>query len=82
MNLSSKNIRLIKILGINALVFLLLFVLGEISYRMYRNGITGAFGSGFNVPQSNLGTDNWVIYDEALGFRLNPDQPGVNWGRT
>ena len=78
MNLSSKKIRLIKILGINVLVFLLLFVLGEISYRMYRNGITGAFGNDFNVPYSNLGTDDWVIYDEALGFRLNPDRPDVN----
>jgi lysophospholipase L1-like esterase len=30
------------------------------------------------VPYSNLGTGNWVIYDNELGYRLNPDQPGVN----
>jgi len=31
-----------------------------------------------DVPYSNLGTSNWVIYDQWLGYRLNPNRPGIN----
>ena len=30
------------------------------------------------VPYSNRGTGNWVIRDDTLGYRLNPQRPGIN----
>ena len=67
---------------INILIFIILFLFVELSYRVHRDGLNIAF---FNlishvrdVPYSNLGTSNWVIYDEQLGYRLNPNRPGIN----
>lgn len=69
------------VLCINIAVFLGLFILAELALRIYRDGFVGAFTNIVrysSVPYSNLGTGNWVIYDEELGYRLNPAQPGVN----
>src|SRR2546425_1007103 len=42
-------------------------------------GLRGAwrsFSSG--APFSDIGTGNWVVADQDLGYRLNPAQPGIN----
>ena len=70
------------LVAVNVLLFLLLFAFAEISYRIYRDGFARAFTGLANdllkVPYSNLGTSNWVIYDDALGYRLNPNREGFN----
>ena len=67
---------------INILIFVLLFSFVELSYRMHREGLKPAIYNLIElfraVPYSNLGTGNWVIYDEQLGYRLNPDRPEIN----
>jgi lysophospholipase L1-like esterase len=63
-------------------VFLVLFVAAEISYRVYSDGFTKAvagIAQFFDeVPYSNLGISNWVIFDEELGYRLNPRKDAFN----
>ena len=67
---------------VNLLIFAVLFSLAEVSYRVHRDGVEMAILSLRNylhdVPYSNLGTGNWVIYDEQLGYRLNPKRSGIN----
>ena len=66
---------------VNVAVFLGLFALAELTHRIYRDGFVGAFANLVrfsSVPYSNLGTGNWVIYDKELGYRLNPNRPGIN----
>ena len=71
---------------INLLLFLVLFFLAELAYRVRVDGIGKATGNlleylrdlSNSVPYSNLGTGNWVIYDDQLGYRLNPKQSGIN----
>jgi lysophospholipase L1-like esterase len=67
---------------VNVLIFVVLFSLAELSYRMHREGVELAIlhltNSLRDVPYSNLGTGNWVIYDEQLGYRLNPKKSGIN----
>ena len=82
---TQKRTRLWKwsgVVAVNSLLFLLLFSFVEISYRIYRDGFTRAFiglrNDLFEVPYSNLGTSNWVIYDEDLGYRLNPEREAFN----
>lgn len=74
--------RLFYIGMMNVLVFTALFILMEISYRVRHDGVSAAFmnlaHSMDDVPYSNLGTANWVIHDETLGYRLNPQKSGVN----
>jgi len=64
------------------MVFLVLFIAAEISYRVYSDGFTKAvagIASYFDeVPYSNLGVSNWVIFDEELGYRLNPKKAAFN----
>src|SRR5688500_12129701 len=69
------------LLLINIAIFLLAFGLLEVTYRIYRDGFRKAFVNIVDlsqVPYSNLGTSNWVIYDNELGYRLNPDRPDIN----
>jgi lysophospholipase L1-like esterase len=69
------------LVAVNVLVFALLFVTAEISYRIYHDGFVGAFRSiakSSTTPYSNLGTSNWVIYDPELGYRLRAGREGVN----
>ena len=75
-----KLSRFIKIVVVNLLVFLLLLAIAEISYRVYKEDIPTAFMNLVNssVPYSNIRTGNWVISDEVLGYRLNPNQKGIN----
>ena len=68
---------------VNVLVFVALFSLAEVSYRVHRDGVQLAIlklkEHLLDVPYSNLGTGNWVIYDEELGYRLNPNnRAGIN----
>jgi lysophospholipase L1-like esterase len=68
---------------VNVLVFVMLFSLAEVSYRVHRDGVQLAILKLkmhlLDVPYSNLGTGNWVIYDEELGYRLNPNKrAGIN----
>jgi lysophospholipase L1-like esterase len=71
---------LIVLLG-NALMTLVLLGLLELGYRIYRDGFSKAFSNivkHSGVPYSNLGTSNWMIYDDELGYRLTPDGPNIN----
>lgn len=67
---------------INVLIVVVLFSLAELSYRAHRDGVKTATLNLTNylrdVPYSNLGTGNWVIYDEQLGYRLSPHKSGIN----
>lgn len=78
----TKFSRFSFIVLVNCIVFLILFITAEISYRVYKDGFTKAVTSFihfFNeVPYSNLGTSDWVIFDEELGYRLNPKIKGFN----
>lgn len=74
-----QNICLKVTISLVALV--VLFVAAELGYRVYRDGHILAFDKlreSFSVPYSNLGTGNRMIYDEELGFRLNPAREGIN----
>lgn len=85
---TSKLWRIAKIVIVNMLVLLVLFLVLELSYRIHRDGVPEAFTNIANyfrdVPYSNIGTGQGVISDEILGYRLNPAQKGVNslstWG--
>ncbi len=70
-----RGLRWVFVGTVNVLLFVLLFSLAEIGYRIYRDGFFRAFTGLVNdfrrVPYSNLGTSNWVIYDPVLGYRLN-----------
>jgi len=73
--------RICLVVFVNVLVLLGLFILTETADRIYHDGFRGAFVNLVrysNVPYSNLGTRNWVIYDAELGYRLNPGQRGIN----
>ncbi|MCX5696782.1 MAG: GDSL-type esterase/lipase family protein [Candidatus Omnitrophica bacterium] len=61
-------------LGANILSIALLFLIVEIAYRFYKDGFWGAIKNireYYNVPYSNLGTKDWVVYDKILGYKLN-----------
>jgi len=80
--MGKKYTRFFILLFINSIVFLVLFGTAEISYRIYRDGFTKTAASiahYFNeVPYSNLGTSDWVIFDKDLGYRLNPMKDAYN----
>jgi hypothetical protein len=66
---------------VNVLVLLGLFILTEMADRIHHDGFRGAVVNLVrysNVPYSNLGTGNWVIYDAELGYRLNPRLGGYS----
>jgi lysophospholipase L1-like esterase len=69
------------LVAVNVLVFALLLVIAELSYRIYQDGFVGAFRNiarSSTAPYSNLGTSNWVVYDPDLGYRLRTGREGVN----
>jgi lysophospholipase L1-like esterase len=79
----TRTVRHLFYIGlVNVTIFVMLFCLVELAYRVHREGLTTAFLNLTNyfrtVPYSNLGTGNWVIYDEQLGYRLNPRKSGIN----
>ncbi len=80
--MGKKYSRFLVLLFVNSIVFLVLFVAAEISYRIYSDGFTKAFAGITDffhaVPYSNLGTSHWVIFDEELGYRLNPSKDAFN----
>ncbi len=80
--MGKKYSRLFLLVFVNGMVFLVLFVVAEMSYRVYSDGFPKAFAGIAHffdvVPYSNLGTSDWVIFDEELGYLLNPRKDGVN----
>ncbi len=67
------------IVAVNVLILVVLLLLAELGYRFYRDGFLGAFARmQAGVPYSNLGTHNWMIFDDELGFRLNPARYKIN----
>lgn len=78
----TKFSRFSFIVLVNGIVFLVLFLAAEISYRAYKYGFTKAVKGIIHffdeVPYSNLGTSDWVIFDEELGYRLNPNKEKFN----
>lgn len=74
--------RFVVLIIVNILVFAVFFGVAEIGYRIYCDGITKSVTNISNllgnVPYSNLGTSNWVIFDKELGYRLNPNKNGIN----
>jgi lysophospholipase L1-like esterase len=70
---------IVPVLLFNIALTVALFGLLELGYRIYTDGLTDAIDKIVSgVPYSNLGTSNWVIYDEELGYRLNPERPNIN----
>jgi hypothetical protein len=72
-----RIVRLLALAAGNVVVFVVL----ELGTRIHRDGFgatVAALTAGVPPPYSNLGTGNWVIYDEELGYRLNPARPNVN----
>jgi hypothetical protein len=70
---------ILTVLAFNVVLTAALFCLLELGYRIYTDGWSGAINKIVSgVPYSNLGTSNWVIFDEELGYRLNPERPNIN----
>jgi lysophospholipase L1-like esterase len=80
--MGKKFLQFLVLTFVNCIVFLVLFVAAEISCRLFRDGFTKTVSDiahfFHQVPYSNLGTSNWVIFDEELGYRLNPGKAGIN----
>ena len=73
--------KLVFVAFVNISILLSLLVLLELFYRIYLDGFTAAIAKFFEypaVPYSNLGTSNLIIYDEELGYRLNPNRENIN----
>jgi lysophospholipase L1-like esterase len=71
--------RLILLLSTNLLVFFATFAALEVAYRVYRDGFPAGIVHIFSsVPYSNPGTDNPVIFDGELGYRLNPAREKIS----
>ena len=70
------------VIAVNIILVLVLFLFAEVSLRVYREGFRDGVEQLWHalkgVPYSNLGTGNWVIPDDTLGYRLNPHRPGIN----
>lgn len=65
----------------NLAVFALLFAILELGLRVYRDGVretAARLVHGEPAPYSNLGTGKWMIHDDELGYRLNPEQDDIN----
>ncbi len=77
-----KHSKIVSLVFVNCIVFLVLFVAAEIFSRVYREGFTNVVADIVHyfdeAPYSNLGTSNWVIFDEELGYRLNPRKDDFN----
>lgn len=83
MNPSTRNVILaLHVVAINFLIFCIIFLAAEIGYRIYCDGWRLAWANISNIfsatPYSNLGTQNWVISDDVIGYKLNPAREGTN----
>jgi hypothetical protein len=61
--------------GANAIVLLLALIAGEIGLRWYvEGGLWPALESivGRRTAASFLGTGDWLVHDDELGYKLNP----------
>lgn len=75
---ASRVLRLCAIAGGNVLLFLLLFGIVELSYRMYVDGVGPALRGLFAPASRALPENHWVVRDEELGYRLDPANPEFN----
>ena len=69
------------LLLVNGIAISVLFASAEFAVRLHQAGFAGAlrgFGDSLQTPYSGLGTGRWVIFDEELGYRLNPASRDVN----
>ena len=76
------RLRRVPVLALgNLAVFALLFGLLEVGVRIFHDGLRETCSRivhGEPAPYSNIGTGQWVISDPELGYRLNPEQEGIN----
>ncbi|MBN1587179.1 MAG: hypothetical protein JW937_07105 [Candidatus Omnitrophica bacterium] len=75
--------KLLKLLLINGIVFICLFLQAEFITRVYVDGsLRQAWISLQNefaqTPYSKLGAMQWLLSDPELGYRLNPAHPDIN----
>jgi lysophospholipase L1-like esterase len=71
--------RALFVVAVNVGLLVVLLLLVEAGYRIYRDGFPGAFTKLVEgVPYANLGTSHWLVSDERLGYRLNPLPPEIN----
>jgi len=72
--------KLLLVIFLTSATILIICFLGELIFRIKYLGTARAIQSILHqsTPPSVLGTNNWMISDPDLGFRLNPAQPGVN----
>jgi len=75
------SLKILGIFGINLILFIFLFLIAEIFYRLYKDGFQATMAHCLSIhkaPFSPLGAHGYLIYDEDLGYRLNPHYPGIN----
>jgi len=84
LNSSSKRSwskTLLFFLTANAVVLLLVLIVGELGLRWYVEGGLGpALESivGRRTAATFLGTGDWLLHDDELGYKLNPARNGIN----
>ncbi len=67
--------------AVNVVILVLLLVLAELGYRVYRDGVAGTWTRLWDpspVPRSRSGSRSKMIHDDELGYRLNPRYEGIN----
>ena len=63
---------------VNLVILVSGFAILEIGYRVHRAGVRQAFQELATGANSDSGDPVWVIADDALGYRLNPNNAGIN----
>ena len=66
---------------VNTIGLIFIFIFGEIAARWHNEGsIKAALFSLIDkkAPHETLGTNHWLVHDDALGYKLNPRLKGVN----
>ena len=77
----TKGKTIFFIIFVNTIAFFLILILGEFAARWHNEGsIKAALFSFVNkkTPLESFGTNHWLVYDEDLGYKLNPRSKGVN----
>ena len=71
-------VRTLAILLVNVVILVSGFAVLEIGFRVHRAGVRQAFQELASGTSSASAEQVWVIADDALGYRLNPDTAGIN----